>query len=111
MIFGRSTQQIMAAIVITLQGLKQVIPVIAPGLDPAAVGTVLDYLTALAGAWILVLANTKTTPTDSPQLKANTTVSVVDEKGTRIGDVQLPTPPPAPVAQDVAPGTPEVKKP
>lgn len=111
MIFGRNTQQVNGALVATIQFVKVVLSqLVALGsMDKAlgdALGTILDALTVTLGVYILLIANTRTTPTDDPQLKANTSVKVTDDTGTVLGRVQLPTPPPAPVAQDVPPGTP-----
>lgn len=92
MIFGRSTVQIMALITATLQFVKQVTPVLLPQIDPAAMGVVLDSLSALLAVWIAVLANTSTTPIGDPQLKANTMITVTDDAGTVIGHEPVPTP-------------------
>jgi hypothetical protein len=92
MILGRNTVQWMAAITVTIQFLKQTIPVLFPGVDREVANTVLDGLTALIGAWILFLAGTSTTPTNDPQLKAGTMVRVTDESGTVVGHTPVPEP-------------------
>lgn len=92
MIFGRSTVQVMALITATLQFIKQVTPVMLPGLDPAALGVILDSVSALLAVYIAVLANSSTTPTADPQLKAGTMVRVTDESGTVVGHEPVPSP-------------------
>lgn len=99
MIFGRSTIQIMALVTATIQFIKQVTPVMLPGLDPAAVSIVLDALSGVLAVYIAVLANTSTTPTADPQLKAGTMVRVTDAEGTVVGHLPVPEPAPAPKAK------------
>lgn len=92
MIFGRSTIQIMALVTATIQFIKQVTPVMLPGLDPAAVSVVLDALSGVLAVYIAVLANTSTTPTADPQLKAGTMVRVTDESGTVVAHAPIEAP-------------------
>lgn len=95
MIFGRSTIQIMALVTATIQFIKQVTPVMLPGLDPAAVGVVLDALSGVLAVYIAVLANTSTTPVNDPQLKAGTMVRVTDAEGVVVAHspIEVPEPP------------------
>lgn len=106
MIFGRSTVIIMAAIVATMQFVKQAVQLAFPGLDPVAVSNLVDLMTAALGGWIAVLAHTSTTPTASPQLPFGTVVSATDPAtGVIVGHVAVPEPEAAPVVPDV--GDPE----
>lgn len=81
MIFGRSTVIIMAAIVSTMQFVKQGIFLAFPSVDQGAISTLVDLATGALGAWIVVLAGTSTTPTADPKLKDGTLVRVTDESG------------------------------
>lgn len=92
MIFGRSTIQIMALITATVQAIKQITPVMLPGVDPAAMSVVLDALSGVLAVYIAVLANTSTTPTGDPQLKAGTMVRVTDESGTVVAHTPIEGP-------------------
>lgn len=92
MIFGRNTVQITALITATIQFIKQVTPVMLPGLDQAALGIFLDALSALLMVYIAVLANTSTTPTNDPQLKEGTMVRVTDDSGTVIAHTPVESP-------------------
>ena len=105
MIFGRSTVIIMAAIVATMQLVKQGVLLAFPGLDPGAVSNLGDLFTAAIGAWIAVLAFTSTTPTADPMLQVGTVVQATDPStGVVVGHVKVPEPAPAPLAVDVGPG-------
>lgn len=92
MIFGRSTIQIMALVTATIQFIKQVAPVMLPGIEPGALSIVLDSLSGVLAVYIAVLANTSTTPTNDPQLKVGTMVRVTDESGTVIAHAPVPEP-------------------
>lgn len=102
MIFGRSTVIIMAAIVATMQFVKQGLFLMFPGVDQGTVSTMVDLLTGALGAWIAVLAGTSTTPTADPRLPYGTVVQATDPKtGVIVGHVQVPEPAPADVVPDV----------
>lgn len=92
MILGRSTVQWTALITATLDFILVVIGVMFVDLvGPATI--LLSGLGGLLGVYILFLANTSTTPTGDPQLKAGTMVRVTDDSGTVIGHEPVPTPP------------------
>ena len=96
MILGRSTVQ-WTALVAALSGFLQVIvPILAPDLDATVVSTILGAATLFLGVFIAFLANTSTTPTGDPQLKAGTMVRITDDAGTMIGHEPVPTPEPQP---------------
>ena len=106
MILGRSTVQ-WTAVITAAGGLAQVLIVtLLPGIDPVVVVTIIGSLIAFLAVFIAFLANTSTTPTDDPRLKANTMVQVTDNAGTVIGHAPVPTPGPAPVEPDVSPTPP-----
>lgn len=96
MILGRSTPQWLG--LITAAGsLAQVLIVqFLPGADPVVVATVIGAIGLFLGAFIAFLANTSTTPSDDPQLKAGTPIRVTDDNGAIIGHVTTPTPPTMP---------------
>lgn len=89
MILGRNTQQWLGLIT-ALAGLIQTIaPVILPGIDPGTLATVLGATTLFLGVLIAFVANTYTTPSNDPQLKAGTMVRVTDQGGTVIDHVAI----------------------
>ncbi len=103
MILGRSTVQWLSLIT-ALGGFLQVILPITLSVDPALLGVVIGASTIFLGGVIAFIANTSTTPSDDPKLKANTMVQVTDNAGTVIGHAPVPTPAPAPVQPDVPAG-------
>jgi hypothetical protein len=71
----------------------QTIAVVAlPGVDPVVLTLVTGSITGFLGVLIAFIANTSTTPTADPQLKAGTSVRVMDEDGVVIGHERVPTP-------------------
>jgi hypothetical protein len=92
MIFGRSTVIIMAAIVATMQFVKQGIFLAFPDVDQGSISTLVDLATGALGAWIAVLAGTSTTPVADPQLKDGTLVKITDEAGTVIAHEPIKAP-------------------
>jgi len=96
MILGRSTPQWLG--LITAAGsLAQILIVqLVPDADPTVVATIIGAVGVFLGSFIAFLANTATTPTADPQLKAGTMVRVTDDAGTVVGHEPVPTPPPAP---------------
>ncbi len=104
MILGRSTVQ-WTALITAAGGLLQLLTVtLLPGMDPVVVATVVGAVVMFLGVFIAFLANTSTTPTGDPQLKAGTMVRITDDAGTMIGHEPVPTPPPAPPADGATPG-------
>ncbi len=102
MILGRETPQWIAIITGTLSFVQVLVGVLRPDIDQGQLALVLGSLGTLLAGYLAFLARTKTTPYDDPMLKANTQVTVTDDAGTVIGQAAVPTPAPAPIAQDVA---------
>lgn len=102
MILGRSTPQWLG--LITAAGsLAQVLIVqFLPDADPVVVATVIGAIGLFLGAFIAFLANTATTPTGDPQLKAGTMVRVTDEGGTVIGHTPVTQSDPPPTETEAA---------
>lgn len=92
MILGRSTPQWVSLIAAATALLQVLIVTLVPGADPAQVAIILGSVSAFLGAFLAFLANTATTPTADPQLKAGTMVRVTDEAGTVIGHTPVPAP-------------------
>lgn len=92
MILGRSTIQWTGLVSATTALIQVMIVTLAPGLDPVAVATILGSITVFLGVLIAFVANSSTTPTADPQLKAGTMVRVTDDGGTVIGHLPVPMP-------------------
>jgi uncharacterized membrane protein len=76
-----------------LAGLLQIIlPTLFPKIDPVTLTVVLGAITVFLGTFIAFLANTSTTPTSDPQLKAGTMVRVTDAEGVMIGHAPIEAP-------------------
>jgi len=84
MILGRSTVQ-WTALISAGAGLAQVLAVTLTTLDPTVVATILGAATLFLGSFIAFLANTQTTPTSDPRLKAGTDVTVLNAEGDATG--------------------------
>jgi hypothetical protein len=95
MILGRNTVQIMALVTATLQFVRQVTPVLLPGVDPNAMSVILDATSALLAVWIAVIANNSTTPVHDPQIEKDTLVRVTDG-GRVVAHVPITVPDPEP---------------
>jgi hypothetical protein len=98
MFLGRSTIQ-WTALISALAGTVQVMLVaLVPDVDAALVATVIGAIVLALGSVIAFIANTSTTPSADPQLKAGTMIRVTDDAGTVIGHTPVPDPgpPPAP---------------
>lgn len=92
MFLGRSTIQ-WTGLLSTLASTIQVLVVtLIPSVDPVQVAIILGALTGFLGVLIAFIANTSTTPTADPQLKAGTMVRVTDESGTMIGHAPIEAP-------------------
>ena len=92
MFLGRSTLQ-WTGLISAAGGLLQVLIVtMLPNVDATVVATIIGSAVAFLGVFIAFLANTATTPSADPQLKAGTMVRVTDDTGTVIGHLPVPTP-------------------
>lgn len=104
MFLGRSTVQWTALISAAVSALQILIPIWLPNVDPVAVATTLGTIGIFLGVLIAFIANTSTTPTGDPQLKAGTMIRVTDAAGVMVGHTPVPDPsaPPGPAPADVA---------
>lgn len=92
MFLGRSTPQ-WVGLITAAGGLLQVLIVtLVPDLDPTVVATIIGSAVVFLGVFVAFLANTATTPSADPQLKAGTMIRVTDDAGTVIGHLPVPTP-------------------
>ncbi len=98
MFLGRSTVQ-WTSLFSAAGGLAQILIVtLLPGVDPVIVATIIGAAVVFLGVFIAFLANSATTPSGDPQLKAGTMIRVTDDAGTMIGHTPVPQPPQPPVA-------------
>ena len=103
MILGRSTVQ-WTALITAAGGLVQILATLLTTLDPAIVAVVIGAIITFLGVFIAFLANTATTPTSDPRLKAGAIVSVLDVAGKLTGDtVTIEETPPGPTGTDASP--------
>ena len=99
MILGRSTVQ-WTALITAAGALAQVVIVqLVPDVDSTLVATIIGSVIAFLTVFIAFLANTSTTPSADPQLKAGTPIRVTNDEGAVIGHMPVPTPEP-PAAED-----------
>jgi uncharacterized membrane protein len=92
MILGRSTPQWLSLLT-AAGGLAQLLIVtMVPNVDATLVATIIGAIITFLGTFLAFLANTATTPTADPQLKAGTMVRVTDEAGTVVGHEPVPLP-------------------
>ncbi len=94
MILGRSTPQWIGMIT-AAGGLLQVLIVsLIPNVDAVLVATIIGSAVTFLGVFVTFLANTSTTPSADPQLKAGTMIRVTNDQGTVIGHEPVPAPTP-----------------
>ena len=100
MILGRSTVQWVS--LFTAGGaLAQVVIVnTVPDIDATLVATLIGAVITFLSTFVAFLANTSTTPSGDPQLKAGTMIRVTNDAGTMIGHTPVPTPDAPPSATD-----------
>lgn len=92
MILGRSTPQ-WVSLITSAGGLAQLLIVqFVPGIDPVAVATIIGAIVVFLGGFLAFLANTATTPTDTPKLEVGKPITVTDAEGAVIGHAPVPTP-------------------